>query len=42
MQTLITVANLISNRVKRGVAIAYAVVKGIVKERMDYFMAIQG
>ena len=42
MQTLIRVATLILNGVTRGVAIAYAVVKGIVKEGMDYFMAIQG
>ena len=42
MQTLIIVATLILSGVTRGVAIAYAVVTGIVKERMDYFTASQG
>ena len=42
MQTLIRVATLILNGVTRGVAIAYAVFTGIVKERMDYFTASQG
>ena len=42
MQTLIIVATLTLNAVIREVAIAYAVVKGIVKERMDYFTASQG
>ena len=36
MQTLIIVATLILTGVTRGIVIAYAVVTGIVKERMDY------
>ena len=42
MQTLIIVANLILNGVTGGVAIAYALLTGIVKERVDYFMTSQG
>ena len=42
MQTLMRVATLILNGITRGVAIAYAVVPGIVKERIDYFTASQG
>ncbi len=42
MQTLITVATLILNGVIREVAIVYAVVTGVVKERMDYYTASQG
>ena len=39
MQTLIIVATLSLNEVTRGIAIAYAVVTGIVKERMDHHTA---
>ena len=42
MQTLIIVATLILNGVRGGVAIAYAWVTGIVKERMDYSTTSQG
>ena len=42
MQTLIIVATLILNGVTGGVVIAYALLTGIVKEPMDYFMTSQG